>query len=243
MSARVQRVFTYQTLAAGIRVTLEHEAAHHVATVLRMRVGETIILFNEGTECEGRIAQLGKHGVSIAVERLATVSRESPLRITLAQGVSRGERMDYTIQKAVELGVFAIAPIITQRTTVKLDEERADKRHEHWRRIIIGACEQSGRNHLPQLLPIASLDDWLQATRPGVKILLRGDAELSLASVASDGDTTLLIGPEGGMAASEVTAAERAGYIAVRLGPRTLRTETAALAAIAAIQVLHGDFR
>jgi 16S rRNA (uracil1498-N3)-methyltransferase len=171
------------------------------------------------------------------------LSRESPLSITLAQGVSRGERMDYTIQKAVELGVAAIAPIITGRTTVRLDEERSEKRLEHWRRVIIGACEQSGRNRLPALHPITTLDAWLSRPIDGLGLLLRGDATGGLPERRLDTAITLLIGPEGGLGTDEVAAAERVGYRPVRMGPRILRTETAALAAIAALQALYGDWR
>lgn len=241
---RVPRLHVIEPLAANTLIALGRDAAHHVGNVLRMRAGDPIVLFNDGIEGEGRIVSLSKAGVSVAVESCAAVSRESPLRITLAQGISRGERMDYTIQKAVELGVSTIAPIITGRTTVKLDEERAEKRTEHWRRIIVSACEQCGRNLPPDLLPVQRLEDWLSPERPGIKMIMRGDADTVLADVApTANEVTLLIGPEGGMAEHEVAAAVRAGYVAVKLGPRVLRTETAALAAIAALQALHGDFR
>src|SRR3990172_2295277 len=225
---RVPRVYTESTLAPGALVQLEQESSHHVAQVLRLRVGDAVCLFNgKGVECEGRIISLSKQCAGVTLDSYAEVTRESPLRITLAQGISRGERMDYTIQKAVELGVNAIVPVISHRTTVKLDEDRADKRMEHWRRGIISACEQCGRNCLPTLLPVQRLDQWLTNPTGGLKLLLRGNAETSLPTAQCNKDIVVLIGPEGGLTEPEVNAAERAGYLPMRLGPRILRTETA----------------
>jgi 16S rRNA (uracil1498-N3)-methyltransferase len=237
------RVYSESPLVAGASMPLDDAAAHHVSTVLRMRQGDGIVLFHDGVEADARIEAIGRRGVQVSVGECRVLSRESPLSITLAQGVSRGERMDYTIQKAVELGVAAIAPIITGRTTVRLDEERSEKRLEHWRRVIIGACEQSGRNRLPALHPITTLDAWLSRPIDGLGLLLRGDATGGLPERRLDTAITLLIGPEGGLGTDEVAAAERVGYRPVRMGPRILRTETAALAAIAALQALYGDWR
>lgn len=240
---RMTRVYSESPLVAEASMPLDDAAAHHVSTVLRMRQGDGIVLFHDGVEAEARIEAIGRRGVQVIVGECRVLSRESPLSITLAQGVSRGERMDYTIQKAVELGVAAIAPIITARTTVRLDEDRSEKRLEHWRRVIIGACEQSGRNRLPVLHPITTLDAWLSHPIDGLGLLLRGDATAGLQEPGPDTAITLLIGPEGGLGADEVAAAERVGYRPVRMGPRILRTETAALAAIAALQALYGDWR
>lgn len=237
------RVYSALPVMEGATLTLDDEAAHHVTTILRLRQGDALRVFHNGVEAEAVIEQSGKHAVTVSIASCRIVDRESPLAITLAQGISRGERMDYTIQKAVELGVTRIAPIITDRTTVKLDETRAEKRLEHWRRILINACEQSGRNQLPVLLPIVSLDTWLGEPPEGSALLLRGDARQSITHIAHCRNVTLLIGPEGGMSAAEVDAAEDAGYLAVRMGPRILRTETAALAAIAALQAMHGDWQ
>jgi 16S rRNA (uracil1498-N3)-methyltransferase len=142
----------------------------------------------------------------------------------------------------VELGVAAIAPLITERTTVKLDDARAARRTEHWQRVIVNACEQCGRNRLPALLPVMELKDWLLQPREGERLLLRGDAERPWSAIQPESRVTVLIGPEGGLAPAEAARAEAAGYTAVRMGPRILRTETAALAAIAALQSRHGDW-
>ncbi|MGH8568997.1 MAG: 16S rRNA (uracil(1498)-N(3))-methyltransferase, partial [Gammaproteobacteria bacterium] len=159
-----------------------------------------------------------------------------------AQGISRGERMDYTLQKAVELGVSRIVPIATRRSVVRLSAERGERRAEHWAKVVQGACEQCGRTRLPRLLPVATLNEWLSAVVPGLKLLLiRSEGACRLSELAPDPSITLLIGPEGGFAAEEASAALRAGYRALRLGPRVLRTETAAVAALSALQALWGD--
>ncbi|MCG3202937.1 MAG: Ribosomal RNA small subunit methyltransferase E [Gammaproteobacteria bacterium] len=239
---RTPRVHVASPPAAGASMTLDAEAAHHVTTVLRLRADDPICLFHDGVECQGLVESVGRRAVTVRLGDCRPVSRESPLAITLAQGISRGERMDYTIQKAVELGVAAIAPLVTERTTVKLDGVRAARRAEHWHRVIVNACEQCGRNRLPELLPVTELHDWLVPPREGAKLLLRGDAELPWSAIQPESRVTLLIGPEGGLAPTEAALAEAAGYTAVRMGPRILRTETAALAAIAALQSGHGDW-
>ncbi len=171
--------------------------------MLRLRPGEFIRLFDgAGRECAGRVARITRQSISVDIERCAAVSRESPLRITLAQGISRGERMDYTVQKAVELGVTAIIPLLTERTAIRLDNERIARRLDHWQKVIVAACEQSGRNHLPVLLPVASLADWLARPERGLKLLLRAGTERSLVDAPRAPEVTLLIGPEGGMAES-----------------------------------------
>jgi 16S rRNA (uracil1498-N3)-methyltransferase len=239
---RVPRVYVTHPPVAGASMTLDADAAHHVTTVLRLRAEDQVCLFHDGVECQGFIETIGKRAVTVRLRECQPVSRESPLAITLAQGISRGERMDYTIQKAVELGVAAIAPIISERTTVKLDETRAARRTDHWHNVIVNACEQCGRNHLPALLPVMHLEDWLRQPREGTRLLLRGDAARPWSAIRPEARLTLLIGPEGGLAPPEAARAEAAGYTAVRMGPRILRTETAALAAIAALQSGHGDW-
>lgn len=239
---RIPRVYVAGPPSAGASVTLDAEAAHHVTTVLRLRAEDPICLFHDGVECQGLIESVGRRAVTVRLEDCRPVSRESPLAITLAQGISRGERMDYTIQKAVELGVAAIAPLITERTTVKLNDARAARRTEHWQRVIVNACEQCGRNRLPALLPVMELKDWLLQPHEGERLLLRGDAERPWSAIQPESRVTVLIGPEGGLAPAEAARAEAAGYTAVRMGPRILRTETAALAAIAALQSRHGDW-
>jgi len=241
---RTPRLYTACPLVPGGRIELEAGPAHHAATVLRLRAGESIRLFDgSGTECAGRIARTTRQSIIVDIECCLAVNRESPLRITLAQGISRPERMDYTLQKAVELGVSAIIPLLTQRTAIKLDSGRAARRLDHWQKVIVAACEQCGRNQLPLLLPVASLADWLAEGGDGVKLLLRAGVKASLADAPRASEVTLLIGPEGGLAEAEVAAAERSGYLPVALGPRILRTETAALAAIALLQGIYGDLR
>jgi 16S rRNA (uracil1498-N3)-methyltransferase len=226
----------------GRDLQLDSDAARHLSTVLRMREGERLCLFHDGVEGEAIISALSKRGVTVSILSSNEVNRESPLHIMLAQGISRGDRMDYTIQKAVELGVTAIAPIITERTAVKLDAERSNKRSAHWRGIIISACEQCGRTTLPTLYPVTTLSSWLVERTNGSRLLLRGNAQHSLNSLVLEGYITILIGPEGGLSDAECAAAEAVGYTAVRMGPRILRTETAALAALAIIQSRHGDW-
>jgi 16S rRNA (uracil1498-N3)-methyltransferase len=239
------RVYTDQALAPGQPVELDEAASHHLTGVMRLRVGDPLVLFDgRGTECQGVIERIGKRRVAVSLQTHDPVSRESPLQVTLAQGISRGERMDYTIQKAVELGVTAIAPLTTLRSTVKLDADRTEKRLAHWHKVIVSACEQCGRNHLPRLLPVQGLQQWLDRPENGSKIVLRGGAETALSALTPPHNTvTMLIGPEGGLDPVELESAARAGYLPVRLGPRILRTETAAVAALAAMQALWGDFR
>ncbi|MBL8259408.1 MAG: 16S rRNA (uracil(1498)-N(3))-methyltransferase, partial [Candidatus Competibacteraceae bacterium] len=170
---------------------------------------------------------------------------EPPLRIVLAQGVSRGEKMDYTLQKSVELGVSAIQPLLTDYGGIGLSDERWLKKVQHWRGVIIGACEQCGRNRLPELRDPATLSDWLnRSSEAGSRWLLDPLAEAGLRELdAPNGRATLLIGPEGGLSVEEIQRARAAGFVGVRLGPRVLRTETAGVAALAAVQTLWGDWR
>ncbi len=241
------RIYVDSPLAAATRLALPADSAHHVGRVLRMRVGEPLILFDgRGGEYTATLTRLGRGTAEVALVAHSPQERESPLRIILAQGISRGERMDYTIQKAVELGVAVIQPVITTRSTVRLDAQRARRRHEHWRRIIIGACEQCGRNLLPRLQPARDLDAWLaDSAQPRLRLLLDGGAEGEAAGLERPADMalSLLVGPEGGLSPEEIVQAMDAGHRGLRLGPRVLRTETAALAAMALLQGLWGDFR
>jgi 16S rRNA (uracil1498-N3)-methyltransferase len=224
-------------------VTLEAEAANHVARVLRLRAGTEVVLFNgEGGEYAGHLAAIERRQVLVDLGAFHAKESESPLRITLVQGISRGERMDYTIQKAVELGVERVVPVVTERTVVNLDRDRSEKRLAHWRGVIVSACEQSGRTRIPQLMPITPLGLHLEQEPPAHGFLLDPYAASGLARQARpDGAISLLIGPEGGLSEREREQSRRAGYIGVRLGPRILRTETAALAAMAAMLALWGD--
>lgn len=226
-------------------VELPPEAAHHAARVLRLQTGDAIVLFDgTGGEYPAIIGQIGKQRVTVEIGTWRERECESPLDITLVQAMSSGDKMDFTLQKAVELGIAAIQPVASERSVVRLSGERAEKRVRHWQQVVASACEQCGRNRVPQVAPILSLNDWLgKPEKPGVRLTLAPDAPASLRELPRpNGPVTLLIGPEGGLTSSEIKAAASCGFAPVRLGPRVLRTETAALAALAAMQALWGDF-
>lgn len=239
------RFFCSAPLAPGGIVSLPHNAAHHVAKVLRMKPGDELTLFNgNGSDFAGEILRINKNEVVAKLTR-ATPSRcESPLSVTLAQAVSSGDRMDFTLQKAVELGVSAIQPLAAERSVVKLNGERAEKRREHWQNIVVSACEQSGRATVPLVAPILALPDWLGRNEAyALKLALAPTAEQRLHDLPPPaGPICLLIGCEGGFSPQEQLAATSCGFVPVRLGARILRTETAAMAALAALQTLWGDF-
>ena len=243
---RLTRVYVDAPLAAGTRVTLEGGAASHVTRVLRLRVGEGLTLFNgAGGEYAASIEQVHDGGVAVTIGEQRAIERESPLTLTLAQGVSRGERMDLVVQKATELGVSGIVPLFTERSVVRLGAQQAERKLNHWRAITIAACEQSGRNRLPNVAPPLSLADWLRsgADRDGGRLLLSPAATARIdAPPRPATSVTVLIGPEGGLTNAEQEAAVAAGFLPVRLGPRVLRTETAAIAALALLQRAFGDF-
>jgi 16S rRNA (uracil1498-N3)-methyltransferase len=241
---RLSRVFVDAPLASGARVTLRGSAAGHVTRVLRLRAGAPLTLFNgQGGEFAGCIEAARADAVTVVVGAASPTERESPLCLTLAQGVSRAERMDLVVQKATELGVSRLVPLLTERSVVRLDARQAARKLAHWRAIAIGACEQSGRNQLPQLAEPLELREFLQETvAGGTRLLLSPAATLGVADVpAPIGPVTVLIGPEGGLSAEEQTRAAAAGFLGVRLGPRVLRTETAAIAALALLQRQYGD--
>ena len=218
--------------------------AHHVIHVLRLQPGATLTLFDgRGVEYSALIKRIDKSGLTLTVTDRREVSRESPLTVLLAQGISSGERMDYTVQKCVELGVSAIQPLVTQRSVVRLAGDRADKRVAHWRVVAAAACEQCGRNQLPDILPVQPLVKWLGMPMNGARFLLSPHLQMRLRDTKRpDGLVTLLVGPEGGWNDEERAATRLAGFTPMALGPRVLRTETAAVAALAAMQALWGDF-
>ena len=238
------RVYVDAPLASGSEIALPPEAAVHLTRVLRLRPDEAVVLFNgDGRDYAGRLLAAHRQEVRVLVRVAGEAEAEPPLRLHLGVGVSRGERMDFVIQKAVELGVASIRPLFTERSVVRLDTERLDRRHAHWHGVLVAACEQSGRRRLPHLHPAQALADWLP-TVAGTALLLDPRAERSLAALpAPHGEATLLVGPEGGLSVDERERAARGGFVAVRLGPRILRTETAPLAALTAMQVLWGDLR
>jgi len=238
---RLSRFFIDAPLSLG-RCELPEAQAHYIGRVLRLAAGDAVQLFDgSGQEFIGELAEVGKKNVQVELREQCAGLAESPLRIHLGQGLSRGERMDWAIQKATELGVAEITPIVSERCEVRLKDERADKRLAHWRQIAISACEQCGRSLLPAIHPPILLGDWLERTQAELKLVLHPVAE-PLASHARPGSLAFLIGPEGGLSEAEVEAAQRAGYQAARLGPRVLRTETAPVVALSVAQQLWGDF-
>ncbi len=240
------RFYTAENLKTGATVKLSENAATHATRVLRLEISDEIVLFNgNGNDYTCAITSIKKTEALAIVKSFAPMANESPLNITLLQGISSGDRMDYTIQKAVELGVTTIVPIITTRSVVKLSNERAEKRLAHWQNVVHAACEQSGRAFVPQVAAPISLSAWL-ANSPhsnSTRILLNPIGALRLAELPKPTDhIELLIGAEGGLSQTEIDTALSQSFQSVILGARILRTETAALVAIAAIQTLWGDF-
>ena len=239
------RFYCPHRLGPGQTLELPPDAAHHAAKVLRMETGHEVTLFNgEGGEYSATITHLSKNGVTVKTAAFHERESESPLAVTLAQAISSGDKMDYTLQKAVELGITHIQPLFSERCVVKLAGERADKRVRHWQQVVISACEQCGRNHVPVVAPIQPLVHWLGNLPAGTqRLMLAPGAQQRLGDLpAPSTPIMLLIGPEGGLSPTEIRAAEGCSFAPVRLGPRVLRTETAALAALAAMQTLWGDF-
>jgi 16S rRNA (uracil1498-N3)-methyltransferase len=233
-------------LSAGLQVSLPEAAVAHLVRVLRLAVGDRFVLFNgDGGDYPAQLVTVGKKSAEALVAARQELGNESPLRITLAQGIARGEKMDLILQKATELGVTCIAPVITERTEVKLDGDRLEKKMQHWRGVLAAACEQSGRARLPQLLPPQPLHAFAAARGGDRRFILDPQAGVSLAQakIADAASISLLIGPEGGLSERDQAALRAAHFEGLRLGPRILRTETAGLAAIAALNALYGDWR
>jgi len=240
---RLPRILVELPLNAKARIRLPPGPSRHLVQVLRLRAGDPIILFNgDGRDFPGRLLIPARDAVQVQVDQPSEIEPIPRLEIHLGIGVSKGERMDFAIQKAVELGVTGISALFTERSLVRLDGARLQRRRQHWRGVMVAACEQSGRRRLPKLTAGASLELWLEQQHPS-PLLLDHRSTTRLADLAVPaGALTLLAGPEGGLAPGEHTLARQAGFRSVRLGPRVLRTETAPLAALAAIQALWGDF-
>ena len=242
---RIPRVYVPQPLHPGREIDLPVQAGEHLVRVLRLERGHPLRLFNgDGDEYAGEIASLAKRGVTARVGAAAeSADRESPLRITLAQGIARGEKMDWILQKATELGVARIVPLVTDRTEVKLDAERAERRLAHWHAVLGAACEQCGRNRLPELDEPIRLADWAAQPAAGeLRLALDPSGSMNLRALSPTmSRMTLVVGPEGGLSEHDLDTLAQAGFAGLRLGPRILRTETAGLAALAALQALHGD--
>jgi len=242
LTPRAPRLYCEETLAPGALVRLSERAARHLAA-LRLKSGDPVILFGgDGHECTAQLAEVGKRGASAKVKQRVAIDRESPLEVHLAQGVCAADRMDLVLQKATELGVHAIQPVTTVRSIVRLSPERRERRETHWQNVVVAACEQCGRNRIPPVAATASFPQFIAGLPAGgTRVVLAPDGELTLRDLAPTAPVRVLIGPEGGLAPEEQEIAATAGFRAVRFGPRVLRTETAPLAALAALQALFGD--
>jgi len=243
---RLNRIYCEGPLVPAADLPLPLAGAYHVSRVLRLRPGAPLRIFDgSGSEFHAEIQRIEGDNVTVRVGSQSAGAAESPLRITLVQGISRSERMDWTLQKATELGVNAIAPVLTSRSVVRLDDKQAEKKQSHWRGIVIGACEQCGRSRIPAVGTPMQLRNYFSTVRKdGMRLVLSPVAPGSLAGIASlPSKVDLLIGPEGGLDDDELTAAQKAGFMPVRLGPRVLRTETAAVVALTVLQALWGDLQ
>jgi 16S rRNA (uracil1498-N3)-methyltransferase len=247
---RLTRVHVRGPLAPAGEVSLPEAAAAHVARVLRLRPGARLVLFDgSGADFLAEISDIAGSRVRARIHGRAEGLPESPLAVTLVQAVSRGERMDWTLQKATELGVRRIQPVFAARSVVRLDERQGERRLRHWQAVVASACEQCGRSVLPAMEPPLELPRYLAGLRgEALRLVLSPDGATSLAAIAVRLDhhvagVELLIGPEGGLETAEVAAAVHAGFEPAGLGPRVLRTETAGIAALAVLQALAGDLR
>ncbi len=240
---RIPRIYSPQSLQGVTRLRLESAAARHVVQVLRLPVGAELILFDgHGGQYPARITEAGRRKLVVEVLGQQALEREAPLAIHLLQGISRGERMDWVMQKATELGVASIIPVFTARCGVKLSAQRQASRLAHWQGVIVAACEQCGRNRLPRLEAAQDFTRALGMLRGGGLVLDPAAGRRLSELSPPGGEFTVLVGPEGGLSAEEIRAAEAAGFERVSLGPRILRTETASLAVLAALQARWGDF-
>ena len=247
---RLTRCYVPARLAPQAELLLPSGVAAHVAKVLRLRAGASLTLFDgQGGEYPATIVALERGAVRVRIGAHSAIERESPLDIRLLQCLIRAERMDLIVQKATELGVTTIVPVQSHHGIVRLEPEAASRRQQHWHSIAIGACEQCGRNRLPELLALRGFEPACREAAAGTRLLLDpagpqalADALRSLIGVAPLPQLTLLIGPEGGLSDDELALAQQCGFASCRLGPRVLRAETAPIAALAAVQALLGDF-
>lgn len=245
---RVHRIHTAQTLQPGDEIVLEERSSHYLGRVLRLAPGEAVVLFNgDGHDYAAEIMGAARRGMTLRVDSRLPGLPEPPLDIIVAQAVSRGERMDQTLQKCTELGVAAFQLLDSERVEVRLGDDKLDKRMAHWRGVIVSACEQCGRSRVPGLSPPVALDPWLATATDAERLVLDPGADRSPGRWAADLETVravqIVVGPEGGFSEGELERMRAAGLQSVSLGPRVLRTETAAPAAVAVLQALFGDLR
>jgi 16S rRNA (uracil1498-N3)-methyltransferase len=239
---RIPRFYCPQLAASSKLLELPAAAHRHAVQVLRMKQGEPLHVFDGlGVEYEAVLDQIAKRSSMVRLGDRIEINNESPLKITLLQGISRGERMDYALQKAVELGVNCIIPVVTERCNVQLSNGRADKRLVHWQGVMVSACEQSGRSLLPEIYSVMTLDEALEGNKIKCGLVLDPQASTGFTEVKQCDDVALLIGPEGGLNNAEIQRAQLSGFQPVRFGPRILRTETATVAALAVVQTMWGD--
>jgi 16S rRNA (uracil1498-N3)-methyltransferase len=239
---RISRFFYPELNITHTQFSLPEAAHRHAVQVLRLKKGALINVFDgQGQEYEATLEQVSKRESVAVLGQKIEPQNESPLDITLLQGISRGERMDYALQKAVELGVNKIVPVITDRCNVQLSNGRAEKRLSHWKGVMVSACEQSGRSVLPELMNVMSLDEAMSINQQSSRLVLDPLAKQGFTTLEKQQQITLLIGPEGGLSEQEINAVKDQNYQTVNFGPRILRTETATVAAIAVMQTLWGD--
>ena len=241
---RIHRIYYPDKLDPDQRVRLDAASSHYLARVLRVVTGQALVLFNgDGHDYAAEVESAAKSGVEALVSARLPARAESPLRTTLVQALARGERMDFAMQKATELGVTAIQPLATARTEVRIKPDKLQARMSHWQKVIISACEQCGRARLPQLFEPLGLADWAMQSGQDLRVVLAPGAEQSLAALQPVAGIQILVGPEGGFEDTELDFLHRTGVQAVAMGPRILRTETAGATALAILQATMGDFQ
>ena len=239
---RISRLFIEATLSPNALISLDDKASHYLNKVLRLKPNAPLIVFNgDGDQYNATIETIAKKTVTIRTKDCDSINKESPLSIHLGIAISKGDRMDWIIQKATELGVTGITPLTSERTEVKLTGERLEKKLQHWQQIAISACEQCGRNQIPTVNTLTSADDWISSVTAERKLVLHHRTEQTIDATLDIASAALLIGPEGGLTEGEINAAQQQDFQALRLGPRVLRTETAPLAAITLLQHSWGD--
>ena len=239
---RIPRIYTAQPLSIGTEILLPEQAGEHAVRVLRLERGHPLILINgDGREYDAELASLAKRAVTAVIKQARAVDREAPLSITLAQSIARGEKMDWILQKATELGVSQVVPLITERTEVKLDEERAERRMAHWDSVIESACEQCGRTTLPALARPQRIDRWLSALDfSGLRLAMIPGGEMTVRDLpAMEAGVIVVVGPEGGLSEQDVVMLRQADFFGLKLGPRILRTETAGVVACHTVQLIN----
>jgi len=239
------RIFCDVRLGPGAQFALSDDAANHIAKALRLSAGNTLVVFDgRGGEYDAVIQRVDRGRVEVKTGAFRGVERESPVEVGLVQGLPEADKMDWILQKAVELGAAWVQPVVCDRSVVRLSGDRAARRESHWQRVMVAACEQCGRNRVPALHATLAFRDWAaQASDARRWMLMPGAAESLVAQPRPDGPVQLLVGPEGGLSERELDIALTVGFKPLSLGPRVLRAETAPLAALAAMQSLWGDFR